>query len=107
MNRGAFRGGLLCATVLIATSASQVQAAEPTMELGAGLVATTITLGEHGSTSLAVPSSVFGSLNPGLYVTFFPAARIRVEPQLGLVVLSSSREARTTCSTSAGSSTTS
>lgn len=87
------RTGLLvpavAGVVLLATSASVASAADPTFEIGTSLAAATIGVGQDNTSVFGVPSGGFGLLNPGVYVSIFAGKRVAIEPQFGLIWVTS------------------
>jgi hypothetical protein len=65
------------------------RAAEPKVEVGGSLASATVSLETGGGTTFGIPSGGFGIINPGVYASLFVAPKIAVEPQLGLIWVSS------------------
>ena len=80
---------------LVAVGASAVQA-QGKVELGTSLVSATVILDNNGGdnmTVIGVPSGgVFSLFNPSVYVSVFVHPHIAIEPQIGLVFLTSGGE---------------
>lgn len=77
------------ATSLVLLLAAPAQAQVSSVELGTSLANVTFALEDEGATILGVPFGGFGILNPGLYASIFFGDRFAIEPQLGLVLISS------------------
>ena len=77
------------AAALVLALAPSAAAADPKVEIGAGMTTVTVGLGDNDVTVLGVPSSGFGLLNPGVYASIFIGPYVAVEPQLGLIWVSS------------------
>lgn len=69
--------------------AEPARAQEYAVELGASLASLNVGVGEvNDFTTLSVPASGFGTLNPGVYASVFVGPRLSIEPQIGFVVAS-------------------
>ena len=76
--------------VLIATSATLARASDTSVELGASLVSVNFGLGHDSATVVGIPSGGTGAISPGVYASVFAGKRLAIEPQLGLLLASSS-----------------
>lgn len=79
------RAALLTACALVALNGSPAIAADRPIELGTSLTTAAIGVGDNSGGVVGVPTSSFGLVGPGVFATFFPSARIGIEPQLGLI----------------------
>lgn len=66
--------------------------ADPKVEIGASLAGATLGLEENDATTFGVPSSELGIVNPGVYVSIFAGSQFAIEPQIGLIWVSSGGE---------------
>lgn len=83
------RKALIVATLLIVTTATVARADDPKMEIGASLAGTTIGLGKNDFSTFGVPSGGFTIVQPGVYASIFAGPYLAIEPQLGLIWVSS------------------
>lgn len=85
---------LILATVAALTfGVSTRAAAQPRAEIGGSLANLIVDLEDQDDTVVfGVPSASFGLFNPGVYASFFIGPNAAVEPQLGLVWVSSGGE---------------
>lgn len=79
----------LLGVVFVALTAATAHAQRPTAELGASLAGVTIGLGDNRGSTFGIPSSGFGILSPGVYVSIFAGPNVAVEPQIGFLWASS------------------
>lgn len=79
--------GIAAAFILSIAPAARAQ--DPKLEIGTTMTSLTVGLGDNDITTIGVPSSGFGLLNPGVYGTVYLGPFIAVEPQLGLIWASS------------------
>jgi hypothetical protein len=92
MTRIAMVRVLLAAAILTFAVAQPVRAQDRGVEIGTSLASLMVGFGDGTGTVLGIPSGGFGIFNPGLFVSIFIAPRISVEPQVGLIVISSEGE---------------
>ena len=90
MKRRATVRVLLIAAILVLGTALPARAQDRGVELGTSLASLMVGFGDNGTgTILGVPSGGFGILNPGLFVSCFVTPKVAIEPQVGLLVVSS------------------
>jgi hypothetical protein len=91
MRNDFFCKAILIAAICVAATASSARAQG--IEVGTSLIGATIGLGDDNDVStVAVPTSGFGIINPGVYASFLMSERFAVEPQLGLLWISGNGE---------------
>jgi len=77
---------VLAGLVLTAPAA---RAQQPKVEVGASMANLIVGLEDEDITVFGVPTAGFGFLSPGIYASFFIGNYVAVEPQIGLIVVSS------------------
>lgn len=77
------------AAALVLALAPVASAADPKVEIGTTMTTVTVGLGDNDGTVVGIPSGGFGLLNPGVYASIFVGPFFAVEPQVGLVWVSS------------------
>lgn len=75
---------------LVLGLASVARAADPKVEVGTAMLTVTVGLGDNDATVVGIPTGGFGLMNPGLYTSIFAGPYFAVEPQVGLIWVSSS-----------------
>jgi len=84
---------LLIAASLVMGIAAPARAQAPAAEIGTSLMSLMVGFGNDSlGTTFGVPSGGFGIVNPGLYLSAFAGPKVAIEPQVGLIVLSSEGE---------------
>jgi hypothetical protein len=82
---------LVAATFLMAAPVAHAQA--PAVEMGTTMMNVTVGVGDNNDgTIIGVPSGGFGLLNPGVYASVFAGDYLSIEPQIGLIWVSSEGE---------------
>ena len=93
MKRIAMVRVLLVAAALTFAVAQPARAQDRGVEIGTSLASLMVGFGDGGTgTILGIPSGGFGILSPSLYASIFVAPKISIEPQVGLIVISSDGE---------------
>jgi hypothetical protein len=84
------RSVVLSLAVLAAGYPAAAQGTGRRVEVGASLVNLMIVVPEEGDKSVlfGIPSGTFGLLSPSVYGAFFVTPRLAVEPQVGLLLIS-------------------
>lgn len=80
-------------TAAITLSLAPPAIAQPRVEVGGSLASLMVGLDDDEDvTVLGIPSAGFGLLNPGVYGSFFLGDKAAIEPQIGLIWVSSDGE---------------
>jgi len=83
------RRALLVAAALVIAVATPARAQVTGIEVGTSLISLMVNWGDHSqTTTFGIPSGGFGIVNPGVYVSVFAGSHIAIEPQIGLVFIS-------------------
>ena len=77
-------GCAILAVVLILCGASNARA-QAKAEVGASLMGASFLLGDDELNMFAAGSGIFGTLNPGIYASFFLGNHVGLEPQVSFV----------------------
>ena len=72
--------------------ASVAPASAATIELGTTLAGITTTLEDNNTTLFGIPSGSFSLLSPSVYASFFAGSKVAVEPQLGVIWMTTQGE---------------
>jgi hypothetical protein len=88
------RSNILRVAILIGLSfgiAAPAMAQTP-VEAGTSVAGLTVGFGDNDLRTFGVPSSSAGLLSPSVYASIFASSNISIEPQLGLLIVSSGQE---------------
>jgi opacity protein-like surface antigen len=77
------------AAALVIGVAPAAVAADPKVEIGTTMSTVTVGLGDNEGTIVGIPAGGFGLMNSGVYASIFVGPFVAVEPQVGLVWVSS------------------
>jgi hypothetical protein len=77
----------------IAAAAAGPAVAQPKVEIGSSLAGAVIGIGDDNDVStFGIPSAGFGLVTPGVYASLFLGSHFALEPQIGLIWISSDGE---------------